>query len=208
MGYPGKVVWCGKDGECTTCGDQVMPIQDTNSKKRWDSYFHSICEVVASKSPCFSRKIGAILVRDNSIVSTGYNGPARGITHCGHDRFMRDGGLQSKMEDMLKNGGLRRGDINKTCPRKLIGYESGHGMEWCIAEHAESNCVANAARLGVSTNNTTLYMNCVIPCGRCLGTLINAGVAEIVVDLLTNFDAVGMYLSSHDKVRIREFTHV
>ena len=56
----------------------------------WDRYFHTICEAVASKSPCLSRHIGAILVRDHSIVSTGFNGPSRGIPHCGHDRVMKD----------------------------------------------------------------------------------------------------------------------
>jgi len=62
---------------------------------KWDLYFHSICIAVASKSPCLSRKIGAILVRDHSIVSTGYNGPPRGVPHCGHERFMKDKVLQN-----------------------------------------------------------------------------------------------------------------
>jgi len=62
---------------------------DSEHIKRWDTYFHSICIAVASKSPCLSRKIGAILVRDKSIVATGYNGPPRGVPHCGHDRNMK-----------------------------------------------------------------------------------------------------------------------
>ena len=62
---------------------------------KWDNYFHTICESVSTKSPCLSRKIGAILVRDKSIISTGFNGPARGIPHCGHERFMKDSVLST-----------------------------------------------------------------------------------------------------------------
>jgi len=50
----------------------------------WDEYFFLICQSTALKSTCLSRKIGAILVKDKSIISTGYNGPPRGIPHCGH----------------------------------------------------------------------------------------------------------------------------
>jgi len=49
------------------------------NNQKWDTYFHKICESVASKSPCLSRKIGAILVKDKIVVATGFNGPARGI---------------------------------------------------------------------------------------------------------------------------------
>lgn len=124
----------------------------------WDLYFRQVCDAVAKKSPCLSRQIGAILVRDKSIVATGYNGPPRGVPHC-----------------------------DPECPRKAQGFKSGEGLHLCPATHAEVNCVVNAARLGVSTLGTTLYMNCLMPCVECLKVLINAGVREIVIDDITPY---------------------
>lgn len=168
--------------------------------KRWDKYFHSICEAVSSKSPCLSRKIGAILVRDHSIVATGYNGPARGIPHCGHERLMEDKWLQKA----LRNSGLGTGESN-TCPRRLMNFKSGEGLQWCTAQHAESNCIANAARLGVSILDTTLYMNCVVPCKNCFGILINAGIREIVVDSPKLYDDHSGFIIDNSHIIIRSF---
>lgn len=169
--------------------------------KRWDTYFHSICNAIASKSPCLSRKIGAILVRDKSIISTGYNGPPRGVPHCGHKRFAKD-----RILDELTRGkeiGLYK---SKTiCPRKLLGYASGTHMELCPAQHAEENCVSNAARLGVSVLNSTLYMNSVIPCKNCFGTLINAGIIEVVVNEAKAYDEHTKFLIDNSNIEIREF---
>lgn len=173
----------------------------SDSIKRWDKYFHSICEAVANKSPCLSRRIGAILVRDHSIVATGYNGPPREIPHCGHDRFMED----KSIPNLLHGTQLQKSIVKSTCPRKILGYESGTHMELCTAQHAESNCVANAARLGVSTLDTMLYINCVIPCKQCFGILINAGVREIVVDNITLYDKHSTFIIENSDIIIRPF---
>ena len=170
----------------------------------WDAYFHDICKVIASKSSCLSRKIGAILVRDHSVVSTGFNGPSRGIPHCGKDRTLKDTTL-AKIP--------RYGDINDIspirwwheCPRKILGYESGTHMELCPAQHAEENAVSNAARLGVSVLGSTLYMNSVIPCKNCFGTLINAGIVEIVVEEITVYDKLTQFLIDNSNIKIRSF---
>jgi len=143
---------------------------------RWDTYFHSICCAVASKSPCLSRQIGAILVRDKSIVSTGFNGPARGYDHC---------------------------EIQ--CPRKVMGFKSGEGLVHCPAAHAEGNCVANAARIGASTINTTLYMNCIIPCKDCMILLVNAGIKEVVVDDIENYHEMSINIAKKGNIKIRKF---
>jgi dCMP deaminase len=151
-------------------------------KKRWDTYFHTICVALATKSPCLSRQIGAVLVRDNSIVSTGFNGPARGYAHCGRHT--------AAFEDPI-------------CPRRVAGYKSGEGLYMCPAAHAEANTIANAARIGAVTVGTTLYMNCIIPCKDCAIILVNAGIVEIVVDDETPYHA--MSLGILNKVIIREF---
>ncbi len=132
---------------------------------RWDKYFLNICKAISSKSPCLSRQIGALLVRDKSIVSTGFNGPARGYPHC---------------EEYLL--GEKVG-----CPRKFRGYKSGEGLHLCSAAHAEANCIANAARIGASTVGTTLYLNCIIPCKDCAILLVNAGIVEIVVEEMEDY---------------------
>ena len=167
----------------------------------WDQYFHKICEAVASKSPCLSRKIGAILVRDKSVISTGFNGPARGIPHCGHERVMKDKMLHEK----IKEHNLYGNQLKENCPRRLFNYESGTHMEMCPAQHAEENAVSNAARLGVSVLGSTLYMNSVIPCKNCFGTLINAGVVEIVVDKTDMYDKYTEFIINNSTIKIRPF---
>lgn len=143
---------------------------------RWDAYFHKICEAVASKSPCLSRQIGAILVRDRSIVSTGFNGPARGYPHCLDE-----------------------------CPRRAKGYKSGEGLVECPAAHAEGNCVANAARIGASTVGSVLYMNSIIPCKDCAIILVNAGIHEVVVDETIPYHQMSLDIFKHGNVKIRSF---
>jgi dCMP deaminase len=169
----------------------------------WDVYFHNICEAVASKSSCLSRKIGAILVRDHSIISTGYNGPPRGVPHCGKERLIHDPTLNSILHLPLEI--ISDTDIENTCPRKVLGFNSGEGMEWCTAQHAEENAVSNAARSGVSTIGSTLYMNCVIPCKNCFGTLINAGIVEIVVDSIEVYDKHTQFFIDSSNIKIRSF---
>ena len=201
---PGKVIKVDEDGCCLSCGLRLSnPPHHTRSasRERWDNYFHDICKTVSSKSPCLSRNIGAILVRDHSIVATGYNGPPRGTPHCGHERFMKDELLSS----MLYGNQLQKSVVKTTCPRRILGYKSGTHMELCPAQHAEQNCISNAARLGVSVKDTTLYMNSVIPCGKCFGTLINAGIVEIVIDKAEVYDKHTQFLIDSSSIIMREF---
>ena len=205
---PGHIIKAIDDFQnCAECG-APLEVRHKVTPSGWNEYFHKICVAVASKSPCLSRNIGAILVRDKSIVATGYNGPPRGVPHCGHDRIMKD----EHLVNLLSNppGRLSRkyplpSVMQTTCPRKLLGYESGTHMELCPAQHAEANCITNAARLGVVTLGTTLYMNCVIPCEPCFGKLINAGIVEIVVDDITVYDRHTDFLMSNSDIIIRSF---
>ena len=210
--YPGKFIKTTPDfSNCAVCGAPIR-IQRMSSVHKhnydsssWDTYFHSICVAVASKSPCLSRKIGAILVRDHSIVSTGYNGPPRGIPHCGFDRIMKDYALTEVIRSWPKQHLINHDRFANECPRKVLGCASGTHMELCPAQHAEENCISNAARLGVSTIGTTLYMNCVIPCKNCFGTLINAGIVEIVVDDTKPYDVHTQFLIDNSTIKIRRF---
>lgn len=172
---------------------------------RWDEYFLGLCNAVANKSPCMSRKIGAILVRDHSILSTGYNGPPRGISHCGAERLDKDADLRELLE-YTEEQGLLEYDPLKHCPRRCLGYPSGKGLELCPAGHAERNCIVNAARVGVAIRNSSLYLNTCIPCKDCMIDLINAGVIEIVVTILEEYDREGKRLLSESGIILRKFS--
>lgn len=178
LNYPGKLIQFKPSAfgdVCSICGGIIISsAKHTNTT--WDKYFHTICTAVSSKSPCLSRQIGAILVRDRSIVSTGFNGPARGFPHC-----------------------------QNTCPRKLKGYKSGEGLVECPAAHAEANCIANAARIGAVTIDSTLYMNCIVPCKDCMILLVNAGIVEVVIEKLEFYHEMSKAIASHGNIKIRTF---
>lgn len=168
---------------------------------RWDKYFLEICKAVASNSRCHSRQIGAILVRDHSIIATGYNGPPRGVPHCGKDRMEKDStlyrGMTRTIDPLVAS--------TDGCPRRAMGFASGDGLDYCIAAHAEQNCVANAARIGVNTMSSELYMNDQIPCKVCLVVLINAGVHRVTVTRLETYDDTGQFIAKYSGMEIRDF---
>ena len=115
-----------------------------------DHYFMKIAEVIKLRSTCIRRKVGAVLVKDSHILSTGYNGAPSGLKHC----------------------------TPETCLRKSL--KSGEKPELCRGVHAEINCVIQAAIHGTSImGNTTLYTT-TFPCMSCLKLLINAGINRIV----------------------------
>lgn len=197
---PGKLVkmkYTAHGKVCAKCGDSLENIHQEYYKekiKRWDIYFHTICGVIAFKSPCLSRQIGAILVRDKSIVSTGYNGPARNYPHCV--------GVKSLMPDCSTDNEKHYSYI---CPRHAKGYKSGEGLNECPAAHAEANCITNAARIGASTIGTTLYMNYILPCKDCAIILVNAGIIEIVVDNNTPCHEMSIDIFKQGDVKTRKF---
>jgi len=173
--------------------------------RKWDEYYYRTCKEVASNSKCLSRSVGAILVRDKSIISTGYNGPPRGVPHC-NERYTVD----SKLISELRKKGVDPTDTSNwnTCPRYVLGFKSGEGLEWCIAGHAERNCLINAAREGTCTKGSSIYMDCGIPCSPCLVEIINAGVLEVVVARKTYYDLMSEFLVKNSELTIRIYKHL
>lgn len=173
-----KVNKFGPDMVCIECGDKIMNKNDhfKSKLKRWDTYYHSICVAVASKSPCLSHQIGAILVREKVVIATGFNGPARGFPHCKNE-----------------------------CPRKVAEFPSGEGLFMCPATHAEANCIASAARIGASVSGSTLYMNYILPCKDCMNLLVNAGITEVVIDDLTPYHEMSVDIAAHAGIKVRRF---
>lgn len=117
----------------------------------WDEYFLQLAELVASRSTCLRRQVGAVLVRDERIISTGYNGAPRGIRHC----------------------------LEVGCLREKEGIPSGQRYELCRGVHAEQNAIINAAYYGVATNGAVLYCTNQ-PCIICARMIINAGIRKVI----------------------------
>ncbi len=178
----------------------------------WDEWYHELCVVVAKKSQCHSRQIGAILVKDKAVVSQGYNGPPRGVRPC-DERWEVD-------REMVKKAGFKRVQVldpafykeklEGICPRyiKEMGFKSGEGLEWCVAGHAERNALINAARAGIQTKGLKIYMDCGVPCTPCLVEIINAGIEEIIVTKMEFYDPSSEYVLIESGIPIRVYNHL
>jgi len=166
---------------------------------RWDEYYYEITQAVSSNSKCLSIKIGAIVVKDKSIIATGYNGPARGIPECGEARMEKDDRINILLEKESPK------IIKSYCPRKLLGASSGELLQYCIAAHAEANCIANATRMGVNLSGGSMYMTCGIPCQNCLNLIINAGILTIVVANFNYYDMSSKYILDNSTLSVRTY---
>jgi len=112
-----------------------------------------LAKLVSVRSTCNSRKIGAIIVRDNRILTTGYNGAVHGAPHC-----------------------IDRGP--DFCLRRSIGAHDADKYNYCLSSHAEVNAIDQAARFGISLESASVY--CTLePCNWCFKQLIQAGIKEI-----------------------------
>src|SRR4030067_1151546 len=117
----------------------------------WDDYFMKIAEDVATRSTCIRRSVGAIIVKDKRILSTGYNGAPANIAHC----------------------------TEETCLRTMYNVPSGERHELCRGLHAEQNAIIQAALHGASIKDATVYITHQ-PCSICTKMLINSGIKKII----------------------------
>ena len=181
----------------------------------WDEWYLELCNVVAKKSQCLSRKIGAVLVKDKTIISTGYNGPPRGVRTCDErwlvDKTMRDkAGFEVPKYNFEEFLPTYNEKLEGVCPRYVpeMGFKSGEGLEWCVAGHSERNAIINAARNGICTKGTKLYMDCGTPCTPCLVEIINAGVEEIIITREYYYDESAEYLLKNSGLKWRIYEHL
>lgn len=123
-------------------------------RKNWHQYFMEIAHLVASRSTCLRRQVGAVAVsRDNRILGTGYNGALPGAPHC----------------DQVG------------CLREEMHIPSGQRQEICRAQHAEANVCNFAARHGVALNGATVYVT-TQPCTTCVKAMATSGISRIIFD--------------------------
>ncbi len=125
-----------------------MPGQRT--RPSWENYFMDIATLVAKRSTCLRRSVGAVIVKDKRILSTGYNGAPSGLKHC----------------------------IDIGCLREQLNIASGERHELCRGIHAEQNAIIQAAFHGVSIKNAALFCTNQ-PCSICAKMIINAGIKNI-----------------------------
>ena len=124
------------------------------SMSKWDKRFMQLTETVATWSSCFqeNRHVGAIIVKDKRVMTTGYNGAPAGIKSC-----------EEKGE----------------CLRRKLAIPSGTQHEMCFAVHAEQNAIIQAAKYGINISGATLYCTHQ-PCVICAKMIINAGITRVV----------------------------
>lgn len=157
-----------------------------------DIMFYEACVEAMNYSRCLSRQIGTIIVVDGLIRSMGYNGPPATIPACNKGWY----------KDMIGR------EVDR-CPRKHMNCESGKGLEYCIAVHAERSALIHAAHNGVNINGGTMYMTCGIPCGPCMCEIIEAGISELVVtDMYEDggyYDLQSEYLIKKCNLKVRKW---
>lgn len=141
----------------------------------WDEYFMSIARVVAARSNCVKRRVGAIIAVDRRIISTGYNGTPRGVRNC------NEGG----------------------CPRCNSFVEGGTRLDECLCSHGEENAITQAAYHGVSVRGGTLYTT-FSPCLMCTKMIINAGLEEVAYNADYPLGDVALNLLREARVKVRQ----
>jgi len=117
----------------------------------WNDYFMTIADDVKTRSTCLRRQVGAVIVKDKRILSTGYNGPPTGVSHC----------------------------TTETCIRTKYNVPSGEKHELCRGLHAEQNAIIQAACYGVSICDASIYITHQ-PCSICTKMLINSGIKHFL----------------------------
>lgn len=124
---------------------------DIDDRPSWNQYFMELTSVVAKRSTCLRRKVGALLVKERRVLATGYNGAPSGLKHCSETG----------------------------CIREERNVPSGQRHELCRGLHAEQNAIIQAALHGTSIEGATLYCTHQ-PCVVCAKMIINAGIKEII----------------------------
>lgn len=128
-----------------------MKEQKPTHRPSWDTYFMEITRLVATRSTCVRRKVGALIVKDKRILTTGYNGAPRGLPHC----------------------------LDVGCLREKQSIPPGERHELCRGIHAEQNAIIQAATSGVTIEGATLFSTH-YPCSLCIKMILNAGIKRVV----------------------------
>lgn len=122
-----------------------------NARPNWDEYFMDFAELARKRTTCIRRGVGSVIVKNNRVIATGYNGSPSGVSHCSETG----------------------------CLREQMNIPSGKSHELCRGLHAEQNAIISAANYGISTEGSTIYVT-TQPCIICTKMIINAGIKKVV----------------------------
>ncbi len=140
-----------------------------------DEYFMEMAHLASTRSTCIRHHVGAVIVKDKRILTTGYNGAPKGLKHC---------------EEV-------------GCIRTELNVPHGERHELCRGLHAEQNAIIQAALFGVSIKNSIIYSTH-YPCSICAKMLINADIKEIVYDKDYEDDLAKQILAESN-IKVRKF---
>lgn len=179
-------------------------------------YMRLARQIGIDQNPCFSRQIGVVIVKDNRILGTGYNGPPAGTPHCDsydylenyfwpqltHDEkesFRIQFGVKSEQDtlDLF----LDKYSGCKGCPRRLVKAGPGQRSELCSCQHAERNAITNAAQ---DLTDAVMYCWCGIPCIQCAGSIINAKIGGLHLIQDQDYQSIARYLLDRADIDIHE----
>ena len=120
------------------------------NRPNWHEYFFELVAIIAKRSTCLRRQIGALIVKDKQIITTGYNGVPNSLKHC----------------------------TDRGCLREQQNIPSGERHELCRGLHAEMNAIIQAANYGISVKNAVIYTTH-YPCILCVKMIINCNIKKI-----------------------------
>jgi len=167
-----RLVWIGEDSQNPSEFDLIISSKETEEgaqeklnylvlsemrkqeRPDWEEYFMKIAQVASMRSNCIKRKVGAVIVKDKRIISTGYNGTPRGTKNC-------------------SEGG---------CPRCNSLATSGTALDECLCSHGEENAIVQASYHGVSLKDAIIYTT-FAPCLQCSKMIINSGIREVIYNM-------------------------
>lgn len=142
----------------------------------WDTYFMSLAEVISTRANCLKRRVGAVIVKNRRIISTGYNGTPSGIKNC------FEGG----------------------CKRCATTTKSGENLAECVCSHAEENAITQAAYHGIALKDSSLYCT-LSPCLLCARMIIGAGIKEVIFKEEYCFEEQTKALLKEAGIKIRKW---
>lgn len=150
-------------------------ISSPRLRPTWDSYFMRLADLAALRSNCMKRRVGCVIVRDNRVIATGYNGTPRHLTNC------NDGG----------------------CSRCNKGHGSGASLSTCLCLHAEENALLEAGRDRIR-GDSALYCN-TCPCLTCSIKIVQSGIKEVVYAQSYSMDIQSHQVMSEANIILRQF---
>lgn len=152
----------------------------------WDEYFMILAKIAATRATCLSRPAGAVIVKNKTVLSTGYNGSMPGVAHCSEEG---------------------------SCYRRRVGASDAGKYDNCRSIHSEANAIAQAAKNGINIKGANIYVT-LSPCYVCTKLLASAGIKKVYYefdykspdekrDVLWN-EALGQVGIEREKVVLRE----